>query len=354
MSVNVGIAGFAHGHVERYIALWKEKPEMGVNVAAGWDHDAVRLEGAAERHGIKPFASLEDMAASPGVQAVVVAAETSLHADIVEKAAAAGKAVVLQKPMALTMAQADRIVAAVKRGGIPFSMAWQMRVDPQNLEMTRLIRSGVLGRALNVRRRHALSTHTWKGFEDTWHNSPVYNRDIWADDSAHPIDWIQSLFGAPESVTAEIVSLLNPKVPNDNGIAIFRYPGGPIVEVNCSFTCTAAVGTTEIVCERGTIVQNYGDGPSAGAPRTESELGLKWYSLETGRWTYFNVPSPPDQGARISGLAQPIADFLTGRRGPIATAEEARTSLRMVLATYVSSRDGRRVRLDDGAIDAFE
>ena len=223
---------------------------------------------------------------------------------------------------------------------------------PQNLEMMRLIKTERLGRVLNVRRRHALSTHTWKGFEDTWHNSPVYNRDIWADDSSHPIDWINSLFGAPETVTAEVVSLLNPKVPNDNGVAIFRYPNGPLVEVNCSFTCTAAVSTTEIICERGTIVQNYGDGPSSATPRSEADqFGLKWFDNDTRTWTTFEIPSPPDQGVRISGLAQPIADFLNGRRGPIATAEEARISLRMVLATYVSTREGRRVSLDDKAID---
>jgi predicted dehydrogenase len=295
---------------------------------------------------------LDTLLARSDVQAVIIAAETSLHADIVEKAAVTGKAIVLQKPMALTMSQADRIVAAVNKCNVPFSMAWQMRVDPQNIEMMHLIKSERLGRVLNVRRRHALSTHTWKGFEDTWHNSSVYNRDIWADDSAHPIDWINALFGAPESVTAEIVSLVNPKVPNDNGIAIFRYPNGPLVEVNCSFTCTAAVGTTEIICETGTIIQNYGDAPGAATPRPESDqFGLKWFDNNTRTWTVFDMSSPNDQSVRISGLAQPIADFLNGRRGPIASVEEARTSLRMVLATYVSSMEGRRVCLDDKAID---
>lgn len=352
MVVNVGILGFAHGHVDRYCMLWRENPEMGVNVVAGWDHDTARLAAAAGRYGFAPDVSLDALLVRSDVQAVIVAAETSLHADLAEKAAAAGKAIVLQKPMALTMSQADRIVAAVNKYHVPFSMAWQMRVDPQNTEMMRLIKSERLGRVLNVRRRHALSTHTWKGFEDTWHNSPVYNRDIWADDSAHPIDWINALFGAPESVTAEIVSLVNPKVPNDNGIAIFRYPNGPLVEVNCSFTCTAAVGTTEIICERGTIIQNYGDAPGAATPRPESDrLGLKWFDNDTRTWTVFDVPSPADQGVRISGLAQPIADFLNNHRGPIASAEEARTSLRMVLATYVSTIEGRRVSLDDKAID---
>ena len=56
---------------------------------------------------------------------------------------------------------------------------------------------------------------------------------------------------------------------------------------------------------------------------------------------------------RIAGLAQPLADFLHGRRPPIATAEEGRDVLRMVLATYVSNDQGRRVTLDDPAIQAY-
>ncbi len=350
MSISVGIIGFAHGHVARYCEEWQKNPEMGVNVVSGWDHDAARLKSASEKYAFNPCVTADELLALPEVEAVVITTETSLHAAMVEKAAAAGKAIILQKPMALTMAEADRIVAAVNQYNVPFSMAWQMRVDPQNLKMKEMIENQTLGKIISLRRRHALSTHTWPGFADTWHNNAEYNRDIWADDSAHPIDWINALFGAPESVTAEMMTLVDPAVVNDNGAAIFRYPGGPLVEVNCSFTCTAAVSTTEIIFEKGTIIQNYGDAPSAGIPRSEGDAGLKWFSAETGTWTYSDILSPPNHGFRIAGLAEPIAEFLNGQRGPIATAEEARTSLKMVLATYVSTREGRRVYLNDPAI----
>ena len=72
---------------------------------------------------------------------------------------------------------------------------------------------------------------------------PELNRDIWADDAAHAIDFIHWLLGVPESITAEVDSLCDPRVPKDNGIAMFRYPGGPLAEVFCSFTCVAAENT---------------------------------------------------------------------------------------------------------------
>jgi len=352
MALGVGIIGFAHGHVASYCAQWRADTSLGLEVLAGWDHDAERLAAAATQHEIQASPELEDLLRREDLRAVIIAAETSMHADLVERAAAAGKTIVLQKPAALTLPEADRIVAAVQRHSVPFTMAWQMRVDPQNLKMKELVETGQLGEVFMVRRRHGLGLGLNRAFEDSWHVDPSLNRDIWADDAAHAIDFIHWLLGVPETVTAEIESLHNPKIPMDNGVAVFRYPEGPLAEVCCSFTNPAGENTTEIVAERGSIIQNYGDGPSCNVPRPEGACGLKWYSTETGEWTYSDLPTPDGHGERIGGLAGPLADFVHGRRPPIATAEEGRTSLRMLLACYVSAREGRRVRLDDEAIAA--
>jgi len=353
MALGIGILGFAHGHVGSYLAQWRAHPEYGVAVVAGWDHDAARLEKNAAPAGLRQHATAAALVADPGVQAVVIGAETSRHADLVELAAAAGKAVVLQKPMALTMGEADRIVAAVRRSGVAFTLAWQMRVDPQNVQMKDLVDSGRFGRVYMVRRRHGLSVPTWGDwFLDSWHVRPSDNRDIWADDAAHAVDFLHWLLGVPASVTAEIASLYHPKMPMDNGIAIYRYAdGGPVAEVCASFTCLAAEATTEIICEKGTILQSYGDGPSAAAPRPAGACGLKWYHLDQRDWTPSTIPSPTSQGERLAGLALPLAEFLLGQRPAIASAEEGRISLRMTLAGHLSNREGRRVALDDPGID---
>jgi predicted dehydrogenase len=230
-------------------------------------------------------------------------------------------------------------------------MAWQMRVDPQNIQIKTLMKSGELGQIFVVRRRHGLSTHKMLNFTELWHVNPDLNRDIWADDAAHPIDFIYWLLGSPETITAEIDSLYDPRVPMDNGVAIFRYPGGPIAVVSCSFTALAAENVTEVIAEKGSIVQNYGDVPSCNVPRPENACGLKWYTLEKGDWICSDIKSPSGHGARIQGLAKPLAEFLHNKRPPIATAEEGRTVLRITLACYVSVREGRRVRLDDENID---
>lgn len=118
----------------------------------------------------------------------------------------------------------------------------------------------------------------------------------------------------------------------------------------CSFTCPAAENTVEIVAEKGSIIQNYGDAPSCNVPRPEHAVGLKWYPSSDKQWTHSEIASLPNHGHRIARLAGPISEFLHGKRPPIATAEEGRMALRMTLACQVSTREGRRVRIDEASV----
>jgi predicted dehydrogenase len=291
------------------------------------------------------FDTPEDLLVHEPVDAVVIGAETSMHAGLVEMSARANRSIILQKPLALTMEDADRIVKAVEDHGVLFTIAWQMRVDPQNLHMRKLVNNDTIGRVFMLRRRHGLSTHTWKGFDKTWHVKPELNRGMWADDACHAIDFLFWMLGKPESVMAQIETLHNPSVPDDNGIAIFRYADGTLAEITCSFTCIAGENTTEIVGERGVIIQNFGDGPSAGAPRMPGAVGMKWITTGDKAWTISEIPSPASHGERIAALAPELLSFLKGERGPICTAEEARVSLAMMLACYESSISGKRVAI---------
>jgi len=344
-NINVGILGFAHGHVYSYCAKWKELPEMGVTVLAGWDHDAARAAEACKNTGIDAAESAEALLARKDIDAVVIASETSFHADLVELAAAAGKMIIVQKPIALDMAQAERIVAAVKKYGVAFSMAWQMRVDPHNIQAKELLKSGDFGRVFQVRRRHCLTTQAMANFDQTWHVKAEFNHDIFADDASHPIDFLHWLLGMPVSVTAEMGTLLNPKIENDNGIALFRYADGTFAEASCSFVAITGENNLEIFCENGTIIGNYGDGPSCNVPRPAGGIQLKWYLKGNEGWTVSELPDIMGQGERIAGLAGPLSEFLHGKRPPIATVEEGLDSLRLVLACYESNEQGRRIKI---------
>ena len=91
MAIGVGILGFAHGHVNAYCGQWQQHPGFEIKVVAGWDHNPARLDNARKAYDFQPCATAEELLARADVEAVVIAAETSLHAGLVEQAAAAGK-----------------------------------------------------------------------------------------------------------------------------------------------------------------------------------------------------------------------------------------------------------------------
>ena len=346
--IRIGVLGFAHGHCAAILKEWQAHPEYGVTPAGGWDHDPDRAQASCREYGMPCFDSPEALLSSD-ISAVLITSETGYHADMVRRAAGAGKDIILYKPMALTMKEADSIVEAVEQSGVRFTMGWQMRTDPQNRRMRDMIRNGELGKTCLFRRRHSLPTHIWAGFEDTWHNDPAMNRDIFADDSSHPINLMQWIFGMPETVTCEMSTMVNPRVPNDNAVALFRYADGLIAEISCSFTCSASEITTEVYCEKGSIQQYFGDNPGARLPRVAGMPGLKWYKEGDADWTDSDIPSPASHGPRIGWQAAPLADFLKGGE-PICSVREGRDTLRLVLACYLSAREGRRVSVNDPAI----
>jgi predicted dehydrogenase len=347
MKLNLGILSFAHGHIGAYAAVMKGRDD--VELIAAWDDDPERGQNRSKEFGIEFVPGLDDLLSREDIRAVMIGSETSKHAEHVEAAAAAGKDILLQKPMAFTLEDCDRIRKSVETSGVRFSIAWQMRCDPQNQWMKDALAAGRFGRPLMVRRRHGLPTQVWgDAFAESWHVKPEFNLGMFMDDASHPADWFLWMFGTPVSVMAEIDTLLNPKIPDDNGAAIFKFKDGMIGIIESSFTTIAAEDTTTIVAEKGTILQSWGDGPSCGAqPESPNGplFGLKYYLAGEDRWQTVDIPTPAAHGARIEGIVDPAVAFLKGERGPIADADDGRICTKMVLAAYSSSREGRRIPL---------
>jgi len=253
----------------------------------------------------------------------------------------------LQKPMAITLADCDRIIDAVNRTGRWFSMAFQMRCDPQNITMRELIQSGAIGRIGAIRRRHCIGVLFNKGFIEggsKWHISAESNKGMFFDDATHPIDWLLWTLGRkPTSVIAEIDNVLTTVAPDDTGVAIFRYADGLFAEVFNSSVTHAGENTTEIYGDKGVIIQNHGDAPSCGI-KPPHPIGVKIFQTDHAElgWQDLGLPIPASHGERIAGVARPFIDALASGV-PMCTAEEGRDSVELVLAAYHSADTGKRV-----------
>lgn len=340
----IGVISFAHAHVNAYIETIAGFDDA--RMVAGWDADEERGRAQCAKYGLQFESSLDVLLRRDDIDAVFVTSPTNKHAEHCIAAAQAGKAVLLQKPMALSLADCDAISAAVARYGVPFSLCYQMRVDPVNRKIKQLLDEGAVGKVAMVKRRHAIGMLLNKEWAKpgNWHIDASQNMGMFMDDASHAADWFYWLLGRPVSVMAEIGSVVTDMAPDDNGVALYRFARGEMGILVNSSTMLAAETTTEIYGDGGTILHYFGDSPSSGLPRPPGAVALKIFRAGAKDWEVFDLPADTPHGNRIRGLARPLVDFLHGRRGPVATAEDGRVCIEMILAAYESARNGRRVK----------
>lgn len=349
--LGIGILSFAHGHVNAYATRLATFDDA--RLVACWDDDVARGRQGAEAFGMAYSPYLEDVLERGDIDCVIVGSETNKHADLCIAAIEAGKGVLLQKPMATTLADCDRIIAALDKSDVWFSLAFQMRTDPQNIRMKELLEEGAIGRLGLIRRRHCIPVLFSRSFVEgptRWHINAEANKGMFFDDATHALDWLVWMLGRmPLSVMAEIGNVLTEVAPDDTGSAIFRYGGGAIgadglfaIITNSSVTW-AGENTTELYGDKGVIIQNHGDSPSC-AIKPPHPIGVKLYQVDKKElgWQDLGMPIPASHGERIAGVARPfIAAFREG--APLCTAHEGRMSVEMALACYRSAETGRRV-----------
>jgi predicted dehydrogenase len=343
----IGILSFAHGHANVYCqTLANQTSFPDVKLVSAWDDNLDRGAYNTQRFNIPLRATPYEVINDPQVNAVIVTCETNRHGDMIEMAAAAGKHILCQKPLATTLEDCDRIIRAVRQSGIKFCMAYQMRHDPVNKMMKDLLISNAVGDVAVIRRRHAIGVLLDDNFVNgptRWHLDPVANVGMFFDDATHATDWFYWMVGKPRSVMAEIDDVVTHVAPDDNGVAIFRFDHGEIGILLNSSTTVAAVNTTEIYGTTGTIIQDYGDAPSTSAPRPAGASPLKMIHTGDKDWTYFNLPIPNSQSDRLAAIPRPFINYLRGLSDQTISAEEGRVAVEMVLAAYQSARAGHRV-----------
>jgi predicted dehydrogenase len=349
--IGIGVLSYAHGHAHTYCQQLVKDDD--VHLVACWDDDKKRGQEAAARYGMRYSPHPEDVLSDPAIQAVILTMETSRHAEFAVAAAQAKKEILLQKPMALSLADCDRIIAAVERAGVRLMMAFQMRRDPVNLKMKALLDEGAIGRVGILRRRHCLGVLFSEGFVNgptRWHIDPEKNMGMWMDDAVHAADFLYWFLGRPVSVSAEIDNILTHVAPDDTGVALYRYPDGALATLFNSSVILAGENTTEIYGDGGVIIQNYGDGPSTSMAEP-GDVPLKLYRRGEGdgrppgapRWEKLDLPIPASQGDRIAAVPRPFVEMLLHERQPDVTARDGRVSVEMILGAYQAAREGRRV-----------
>lgn len=334
----IAILSFAHYHANFWAEAFQAEP--GIELAAIWDDAEARGREAAEKFAVPFVASLRD--AIDTADAVAICSENSRHADLVEIAAGAGKPILCEKPIAATLEQADRIVAAVAASGVMFMQSFPKRLDPVSQELKETIASGRLGRVHFVRIRHGHYYGLSGDFRDRWYADPVLGGGgALLDEGIHAADLLCWLFGMPKDVVATTTSALGGLRVEDGASALYTYADGMTAEITASFLFAAADTSIEVYGTHGTVLISGVD--LASRDITEGGFMRSYTSAQEERsWVTHTVVPSFKLGRFHHQNAVVFAQCLKGQRKPQATAEDGRNALLLILCAYDAARTGVR------------
>jgi predicted dehydrogenase len=189
-------------------------------------------EVAAQWPGIEVFATGETLIEKAGADLVIVTAPNAAHFSLAQSALAAGRHVVLEKPLVPTLAEGERLRRRTEESGrllVPFH---NRRWDGDFLTVEKLIREGRLGKL------RWFETH-YERFrpqvQDRWRERPGPASGLWFDWGPHLIDQVLCLFGPPRAVTARCLTLREGSQATDNFHVLLHYPAHEVILHGNSF-----------------------------------------------------------------------------------------------------------------------
>ena len=335
--VNFAILG-AGMVAEYHLNAIQECADLGARLVGVGHYNPARYGEISQRFGA-PARSYDELLADPAVDAVCICTPSGQHAQQAIAAATRGKHVLVEKPMALSLADADAMIAACRENGVQLGVCLQRRAEPLFRRVHDAIHGGDLGEI-------TLGVVTMPYFRDEAYYAQADWRGTWEMDGGgvlmnqgiHIIDLLLWFMGDPVEVHAFADSRHRSVEIEDTAGAALRFGNGAVA------TITATVAAEPGFPHR---LEVYG---TNGGIQIEGESVLRWGLADESKATVEPWPVATEQvdpgmagdprGISTSGHIAILKDFIAGiGRGedPVIDGAEGRRSLATILAVYEDS-----------------
>lgn len=307
-------------------------------VTATWvvDPDRDRADALAATLGARPAYDLAEALADPALDAVIVAVPTPYHRPLTEQAAAAGKHVFCEKPIALTLADAAAMTDACRRAGVRFMVGHVVRFFPEYVRIRELLAEGAIGQ-VGVVRAARLNAYPYAG--RAWYTNFDWSGGPIVDMMIHDLDTLRWYFGEVARVYARGLSDSPHRSVVDYGLAILRFGDGTIAHVETSWAHTSFRTSIEIAGSAG-IIRHSSEETAALRLESTGPPGAATDGVQVPRGPLAESPYQTELRHFVDRLADD-EPFLTG-------GDEATRSLAVALAILESVRTGRAIPFTDG------
>ncbi|MYU35567.1 Gfo/Idh/MocA family oxidoreductase [Streptomyces sp. SID8358] len=307
------------------------------HVAALADVPRMRLAHVVDRHPERAaaLAALVEGATwstdpatawSEGIDVTAVCTSPESHADLSVAALGAGKAVLLEKPAALGVADVDRILSAAKSAGRPLLVAQTARFQPVHLEIAQAVADGAVG---TPRLAHLTwyTGHVWPGGWRGWQLDPARSGGHVAHNGVHALDLLTWLMDdEPVRVFARPCRTWAPGMPTPDSFQILvRFAGGALATVELCYALAA----------RGTFVRRLMLSGTAGTLHHSSEDEPRAHAA--------SPVAPASIDGAMTEQTRHLRDVLDGSAAPLTAPHQIRAALAAALAAQLSADEGRPV-----------
>lgn len=314
-----------------------------IEVRGVWRRDAVALAQFCDSYGFPAAQSYEDLLADPDVEALLILTPPNAREELVAAAAAAGKHVLMEKPVERSTAAAERIVASCDAAGVTLGIIFQHRFRAASQALARLVAEGALGRLELVH----LVVPWWRpqaGYYDKPGRGTVAQDGggVLITQAIHSLDLMLSLTGPVTAVTALAATTRLHQMETEDfvsaGLEFHNGAVGGLMATTAAFpggaeSLTLGFSQASAVLSGGTLTLSWHDG------RTET-VGEGASSSGGGADP---MAFPYDwHMAQISDFAEALDE----QRAPLSTGQTALAVHRLIDALMHSSREGRRVVID--------
>ncbi len=321
----VGCGRISKNHLESIKAL------PGAKLAAVCDTDHEALDRCTDRFGCLGYQSFQDMLANSDINIVNICTPSGLHAQMAIDAIEAGKHVLVEKPMAMSLAEADAMIKAAECAGVKLGVVHQNRYNKAIIKLRHALETGKFGRLT-----HGSAVVRWCRDENYYRQAPW--RGTWAQDggclmnqSIHNIDLLQWMMGPVKSVFAYTATNVHAIEAEDVAVAILKFENDAMATIEASTTVYPKnlEETLNIFGTAGTV--------GVGGISVNKLEAWRFVGEDEAAVLAEQLKEPPNvYGFGHADIIEDFIDAVNSNREPAVSGREGRRALEIILAIYHS------------------
>lgn len=327
---------------KRHAELLSSGEITGASLVAVCDIVAEKAQSAGQTYKVPSFTNMDEMMKQISPDVVVVLTPSGMHAEHVLHLAQFKKHIVVEKPMALRLEDADAMIKKCKEAGIQLFVVKQNRFNVPVQKLRTELEKDRFGKMVlgTIRVRWCREQKYYD--QDAWRGTWALDGGAFTNQASHHVDLLQWMMGEVESVFAKTGTYLINTETEDTGVAILKFKNGAIgvMEVTTAIRPKDLEGSISVLGSGGSV-----------------EIG-GFAVNEIKHWN-FSTPTPEDQdviekfsvnppsvyGYGHKAYLQHVVDCLVNGEKPSVTGEDGRKSLELIHAVYESAETGKEVFL---------